>query len=101
MENIIQAHNGQQNWIETHHEIVSYITSFDTGVIHETQENEGIGGLWELGLAWTNEFEQLYSGAQWDGEFYDAVEKFVEDKNSGKTPERMELPLEEEGRTTS
>ncbi len=78
--------NGFTSWQETHFEIVDFITTIRsadklTGVIAEVQERQGTGGLWELAETWTNEFEKINEGREWDGEFYDEIEEFCATKD--------------------
>jgi hypothetical protein len=74
--------NGLTNWIETHHEVVAYITSqqmTDNGkptTIKEIEQTRGTGGLYELAEKWTDEFETIHKGREWDGEFFDEIETF-------------------------
>lgn len=79
------------SWIETHHEVVSYITTalniMDTTVVEptvvkHTMEQQGTGGIYELAEKWTNEFELEHAGREWDGEFYDEIEAWLEKKNN-------------------
>lgn len=77
-----QFPNGFTSWSETHHEVVSAITQnaiqdVSTGVVNERIVSQGQGGLYELGEELTDEFEKLYEGKEWDGEFYDAIEAFL------------------------
>jgi len=77
--------NGFGSWQETHFEVVDYITSirnedFIRGLVVETVESQGTGGLWELAEQWTDEFEKLNKNREWDGEFYDEIEEFCREK---------------------
>lgn len=77
--------NGFTNWVETHHEIVDYLTRtrFTEGSMsYERDQAQGTGGLWELGEDLTNEFEKKYEGKDWDGEFYDTIEEFLNEKEN-------------------
>lgn len=75
-------------WIEAHHEIVAFITTelnkmdYDGTVIGKTIETQGTGGVWELALQWTNEFQDLHKETKWDGEFFDRMENFLQAKNN-------------------
>lgn len=78
--------NGFSSWQETHFEVVDYITTIRSndkidGIVGERQEEQGTGGLWELAEDWTDEFEKLNGGREWDGEFYEEVEEFCRVKN--------------------
>lgn len=79
--------NGFTTWIETFYEIVSAIErerGHDSGpwsprliAINETQ---GTGGFYELAEDLTDKFEALHEGREWDGEFFDTVEEFIEEE---------------------
>jgi hypothetical protein len=77
--------NGFINWQETHYEVVQAITmehSKDNpqGVVRERHDAKGHGGLYELAEEITDEFEKLNEGREWDGEFFDEIDKFVQNK---------------------
>jgi hypothetical protein len=80
--------NGFTSWQETHFEVVDFIVTVrntlehNNCVIWKVQEGQGTGGLWELAETWTNEFEKLNEGREWDGEFFDEIEEFCRRKNS-------------------
>jgi hypothetical protein len=75
-------------YMETHHEVVAFITErllnddIDTGVIFETAQESGTGGIYELAIEWTNEFMAANDGRLWDGEFFDEIEEFCMKKDS-------------------
>lgn len=72
------------SWHETHFEVVSNINSAsDPGadnLVTRTEDNEGTGGIYELAEELTNEFEKLNANRDWDGEFYDEIEAFCNQK---------------------
>lgn len=86
-ENVPVFTNGFRKWMETHHEIVSFIAgrlavTEDTEV-HRTSYGHGTNGLYELALDWTNEFETKHKGHDWDGDdFWDVIEAFCTEKNN-------------------
>lgn len=72
--------------METHHEIVSAM-AIDLAknepaslVIKDRYETQGHGGMFELAEELTDEFERLNEGRAWDGDFYDAIEEFIQQK---------------------
>jgi hypothetical protein len=79
--------NGFTSWMETHHEVVEFITLVlnergqINGVVGEVQDSQGTGGLYELAEQWTDEFEKKNKGREWDGEFFDEVGEFLHEKN--------------------
>lgn len=84
--------NGFQSWSETHHEVVSFIAckltcipehrdESDSSVVFDTSKHEGTGGLYRLAERWTYDFELLNKGREWDGEFFDEIELFCEDRD--------------------
>jgi hypothetical protein len=78
--------NGFDSWIETHFEIVSYITTeiskdkFDSKLVETRHEEQGKCGMYGLAEELTDEFEELNKGREWDGEFFDEIEKFIKEK---------------------
>lgn len=74
------------SWTETHFEVVSVISYharqdvISSPVVAERQEASGIGGLYELAMELTNEFETINRGREWDGEFFDEIDTFIEEK---------------------
>lgn len=77
--------NGFDSWHETHFEMVQAIAiehSKDEpqGVVKERHDAQGHGGLYELALELTNEFEELNKGREWDGEYFQEVEDFLTEK---------------------
>jgi hypothetical protein len=79
-----QFPNGFTEWHETHYEIVQAMTiewvkDKPKGIVLETQENAGHGGLYDLAFDLTNKFEKENVGKAWgiDEEFFDAIEKFT------------------------
>jgi len=75
--------NGFEGWMETHHEVVDYLTrmsDIDGSMSDQARERGGIGALYELGEELTDEFEAENEGRAWDGEFYDEVEVFLRKK---------------------
>ncbi len=78
--------NGITSWIETHHEVVAEITGIaltdaSEGEVFTTRESYGTGGLYELAESLTDEFETLNAGREWDGEFFDEIDSFLNSKN--------------------
>lgn len=74
-----------ESWHETHFEIVAEITKWDNDInppnsIKKVQDEQGIGGLYELAKELTNEFETLYKDREWDGDFFDTIESFINEK---------------------
>lgn len=74
--------NGFESWVETHHEIVKAITEYlDSGHKCETiwrrYEEQGTGGMYELGIELTDIFENKYKGREWDGEFFETIAEFM------------------------
>lgn len=79
--------NGFTSWVETHHEIVTYITrklqESAGGEILNVMNTRGTGGIYELAEDWTDEFEEVNEGVNWDGEFFDEIDYFCYTKNNG------------------
>lgn len=78
--------NGFSSWAETHFDIVSFIeeilnTDNRDNTIYKRLESQGKGGLYELAEEWTDEFEKLHTGTEWDGGYIDTLEDFCINKN--------------------
>jgi hypothetical protein len=81
--------NGFAAWQETHYEVVAAITNeiaddlnseFREDLVHKTLRENGHGGLYELAEELTDEFELLIKGREWDGEFFEEIERFLDEK---------------------
>jgi hypothetical protein len=78
--------NGFTSWMETFYEMTSSITMELAKEPHigllvaKRYEEQGHGGMYELAQELTDEFERLYAGRQWDGDFFDAIQDFIETK---------------------
>lgn len=75
--------NGFTSWEETHFEVVSAISlqankDKPCKVIADIIESQGTGGLYELAEELTDKFEKIHKDRQWDGEFFDAIEAFLD-----------------------
>jgi len=78
-----QFPNGFTNWMETHHDVVEFITrNSDHSEIHRRRQLQGLGGLYELAEEWTDEFEKLHQGRGWDGDYFDELQDFLTEKNN-------------------
>lgn len=81
--------NGFASWMETHHEVCEFIgyrlkeseLLYTENVINETESTQGTGGLYTLAEQWTDEFEKLNEGRVWDGEFFNEIGNFLNEKN--------------------
>jgi hypothetical protein len=78
--------NGFASWQETHYEVVAAITSIvldddnKDNLVYKTYREDGLGGLYELAEDLTDEFELLNKDREWDGEFFDEIERFLDEK---------------------
>lgn len=75
--------NGFDNWHETHFEIVSAITielqkDKPCNLITSILESVGHGGFYELAKQLTDEFESDNEGREWDGEYFETIQDFIE-----------------------
>jgi hypothetical protein len=87
MEKLNEMHVEAASWHETHYEVVQWIQielckDNPSGVIGDDYERHGTGAMYELACEWTDEFEELNAGREWDGEFFDELEAFVKLKNT-------------------
>lgn len=83
MASIKQFPNGFTSWHEAHFEVVSAISrevfsDSPRGVVSQTIETHGTGGLYELAESLTDKFESLHKEKSWDGEFFDEIVKFLD-----------------------
>ena len=75
--------NGFGSWIETYHEVVSFMTlqyerdADFSSRMSKVSEERGTGGWYELAEELTNKFENLHKGREWDGDFFDEIEYFL------------------------
>lgn len=71
--------NGFTSWYETHHEVVATIHTEkpNSPVLKKIQLEEGRCGFYTLAKKLTDKFEKLNTGREWDGEFFEEVEKFL------------------------
>lgn len=71
------------SYLETHFCVVDRISqelSRDRlrGKVLFRYEVQGRGGVWELAQELTNKFEDLHKDTEWDGEFIDEIEKYLD-----------------------
>lgn len=75
--------NGFTSWIETYHEVVSFMTlqyerdADFSSRMSKVNEERGTRGWYELAEELTNKFENLHKGREWDGDFFDEIEYFL------------------------
>jgi hypothetical protein len=74
--------NGFRDWAETHHEIVCTIHAFITNDTMPTRlldiiDEEGMAGLYDLGIELTNQFANTYENRVWDGDWVDTIIEFT------------------------
>jgi hypothetical protein len=80
--------NGIDSWIETHYEVSAALNADaakdqPSALVRQWQQAEGSRpGLYQIAKELTNEFENLNKGRQWDGEFYDEIDGFMDGKLS-------------------
>jgi hypothetical protein len=81
--------NGFASWQETHYEVVAAIIVAHAMHTHEIDHSEllektikekGHGGLYELAEDLTDEFETINKNREWDGEFFEEIETFLNEK---------------------
>jgi hypothetical protein len=75
-------------YLETHYQVVAAIErevdkDIENSVVWKRLETNGTGGLWMLAKELTDEFEQLHTGREWDGEWLDTLEEFLNGKLNG------------------
>jgi hypothetical protein len=75
-----------ESFIETHFEIVSFINSQmnlddedkKSILVKSCHEEIGLGGLYDLSIMMTLEFEKIHRDRQWDGEFLDEIDSYID-----------------------
>ena len=79
--------NGFNSWQETHFEVVSYINyelskDVPSGVIGDTYEASGTGGMYELAENWTDEFEEMFDSEDWtERDYFETIHEYCKTKN--------------------
>jgi hypothetical protein len=83
--------NGFELWIETYHEISKYIAlqlikedEDSDGEVLAKYDEQGTGGMYDLAEEWTDEFESINEGVLWESNYFEAIDKFLHDKNFNK-----------------
>ena len=74
--------HGFRDWAETHHEMVCTMHALITNDTMPTRlldiiDDEGMGGLYALGIDLTNEFCNTYENREWNGDWVDTIIDFV------------------------
>ena len=75
------------DWAETHYQITQFILyqsdRIEDCTIRRVLHKQGTGGLMELSIDWTNEFEKRYSGEAWGDtkDWTETIEAFCIQKN--------------------
>lgn len=72
------------DWLETYFEVVSAIAlerakDFPAPLIQEINDTQGTGGFYELAQELTDKFELENAEREWDGDFFDAIDRFMSD----------------------
>lgn len=83
--------NGFNSWIETYHEIVSFITARVMGQdpnpaseINQVLYTEGTKGLYSLARTYADKFEAEHTGWDWDSfDFFDTIQEWIEKEYVG------------------
>jgi hypothetical protein len=67
-------------YLETYFEISAYLMATierPGKIAHDTHEAQGRGGLYEVAKALTEKFEKQNAGKLWDGDFFEEIDKFI------------------------
>ena len=74
--------NGFYSWVRTHHEVVMLISTEHASKMEAIRTSKYHSGdrmtFIDYAIDWTNEFEKKNKDRQWDGEFLEEIEQFVE-----------------------
>lgn len=74
--------NELESWAETHYEISAAIekkSKDENSEIHEVIRNNGMFAKHGLAFDLTRKFEKIHDGREWDGEWIDEIDKFIEE----------------------
>lgn len=74
------------SYLETHFEIVSYILrelekDDSTNFVHTVFSKRGTGGMYELAKYLTDQFEEKHKDTNWDGDYFDELELFLQEQS--------------------
>lgn len=75
--------NGFRSWMETYFEVVSYINGEVTldddcsQIVKDAMYGEGYASLYDMAEKFTDEFEEINEGREWEGEFVDEINSFM------------------------
>ena len=75
--------NGFDGWAETHHDIVCAIKDQlenEDSIAFQLEAEQGIGGIYELGVELTNQFEAPHTGQWIESGYFGQLELFLKDK---------------------
>ena len=76
---------GFAQWIETYFEAVAFLTSTlddEHSMAYQRYLEQGRGGLYELAEELTDKFQKVYEKKEWDGEFDEFIDDFMEQENA-------------------
>lgn len=74
--------NGFTSWMDTHFEVVSYLTTIcekEGSIAYTTQAMSGTGALYDLAETITAGFEEAHKGREWDGDYLEELENYLEE----------------------
>lgn len=83
-EEVHQFPNGFVSWYESHYFVCLHIgetADKKSTLANHRSSTQGIGGLWELSQELTDEFEALNQGREWDGEWMEELDAWLEGKD--------------------
>lgn len=67
--------NGFESWCKTYYAIVDFLTF--TSKVAKSYKQNGTKEMYELAKEFTDEFETLNKGREWNGEFFKEIESFL------------------------
>lgn len=73
------------DYLETYFEVVKRITlelevEGRPSLVFDRLLEQGTGGLYELAEELTDEFQELHKDREWDCDFHDTIEQFLNEK---------------------
>lgn len=77
-----------RSWLETYYEIVDSITliinnneyDYDRSELMRNLRTQGRVVLYDTAIEWTDEFEKLHEGREWDRDWIDVLWTFIVEK---------------------
>lgn len=88
------------SWHETHFEVAAEIgrrlSDYELyPVLQEINDTRGHGGFYGLASELTDKFEAIHKGREWDGDFFDEIEAFLDKEIGAPEPPALQKAIEQ------